>query len=151
VEVVRDFYLPFEQALTCAESQIEKVENVEFVGRNCPECGSPLIVRWGRYGKFIGCQNYPACRYTEPWLDKIGVACPKCGGELVVKRTRKGRIFYGCAHWPECDFTSWKRPLAQPCPSCGGLLVEVRKGVAQCLTCEEEVVIQEEAEPVAVA
>ncbi len=151
VEVVRDFYLPFAQALTRAESQIEKVESVEFVGRACPECGSPLIVRWGRYGKFIGCQNYPTCRYTEPWLEKIGVTCPKCGGDIVVKRTRRGRIFYGCAHWPECDFTSWKRPVAQPCPVCGGLLVEVRKGVAQCLTCEEEVVIQEEAEPVAVA
>ncbi len=151
VEVVRDFYLPFEQALARAEAQIEKMESVEYVGRDCPECGSPLIVRWGRYGKFIGCQNYPTCRYTEPWLDKIGVTCPQCGGDLVIKRTRKGRVFYGCAHWPECNFTSWKRPIPQPCPHCGGLLVEVRKGVAQCLSCQEEVVIQEESEPALVA
>lgn len=148
VEVVRTFYTPFERALQHAEERIEKVDSVEFVGRDCPECGAPLIVRWGRYGKFIGCQKFPTCRYTEAWLEKTGAICPKCGGDLVVKRTRKGRIFYGCAHWPECDFTSWKRPLVQRCPACGGLLVEVRKGVAQCTVCQEEVMLEEEAEPV---
>ncbi len=148
VEVVRAFYGPFEEALARAEARIEKVDSVEFVGRDCPECGAPLIVRWGRYGKFIGCQNFPTCRYTEAWLEKIGVACPKCGGDLVIKRTRKGRLFYGCAHWPECDFTSWKRPVAQPCPACGGLMVEARKGVVQCTVCQEEVMVEEEVEAV---
>ena len=153
VEVVRDFYTPFEAALEKADAAIPKMEQVEYVGRNCPECGAPLIVRWGRYGKFIGCSNFPKCRYTEPWLEKIGVKCPKCGGDLVIKRTRRGRTFYGCANYPECDFTSWKRPLPQPCPKCGGLLVEERKGMARCTVCGELVPLAEVegAEPLPVA
>jgi DNA topoisomerase-1 len=81
-------------------------------------------MRYGRFGKFIGCSTYPECKYTEPWLDKIGVACPRCGGDLVEKRTQRGRTFYGCSNYPACEFTSWKRPLSAPCPNCGGLLVE---------------------------
>ena len=93
---------------------------------------------WGRYGKFIGCSDFPKCRYTEPWLEKIGVFCPKDHGDLVERKTRKGRVFYGCANYPTCDFTSWKRPLPQPCPNCGGLLVVANKNFAQCLVCENQ-------------
>ncbi len=145
VEVVRNFYTPFEAALEKADAAIPKMEQVEYVGRDCPQCGAPLIVRWGRYGKFIGCSNFPKCHYTEPWLEKIGVKCPKCGGDLVVKRTKRGRTFYGCANYPECDFTSWKRPLPQPCPKCGGLLVAERKGMARCTVCGEMMPVEEMA------
>ncbi|MBN1487656.1 MAG: type I DNA topoisomerase [Anaerolineae bacterium] len=137
IELLREFYGPFEIAMQKADNAIPKIKQVEYVGRDCPECGAPLIIRWGRYGKFIGCSNYPECRYTEPWLEKTGVKCPECEtGEVVVKRTRKGRVFYGCSNWPECEFTSWKRPLATPCPICGGQLVVKSKSNAQCLACD---------------
>lgn len=139
VSLMREFYAPFAATLDKADAAIPKVEQVEYVGRDCPECGRPLVIRWGRFGKFIGCSTFPKCRYTEPWLEKIGVRCPECTeGELAVKRTRKRRVFYGCSRWPECEFTSWKRPLATPCAACGGLLVVARKDAAQCLACETE-------------
>jgi DNA topoisomerase-1 len=111
----------------------------EYVGRDCPKCGAPLLGKWGRYGKFIGCSNFPECRHTEPWLEKIGVACPDCeDGEIVIRRTRKRhRVFYGCSNWPECEFTSWKRPLKAKCPQCEGQLVAARKNEAECMVCGE--------------
>ena len=110
---------------------------LEKIGRACPQCGHDLVIRWGRYGKFISCSNFPACRYTEAWLEKIGVKCPDCGGEVVERKTRKGRVFYGCANYPTCQFTSWKRPIATPCPKCGGTLVIANKREVQCLKCQE--------------
>lgn len=139
VPVIREFYAPFKERLDKAEENIEKVDlGPREIGRNCPECGKPLIVRWGRYGKFIGCKGFPDCRYTEPWLEKVGVDCPDCGGDLVVKRTRKGRTGYGCANYPDCEFWVWKRPLPQPCPLCGGFLTEGRKDMALCKNCGGE-------------
>ncbi len=136
VDVVREFYLPFSKEVEAAEKAIpEMKQEPEPIGRKCPTCGGELVIRWGRYGKFIGCANFPECRYTEPWLEKIGVKCPKCGGDIVERRTRRGRIFYGCVNYPECDFTSWKRPLPTPCPQCGGLLVIANKSTAQCTVC----------------
>jgi DNA topoisomerase I len=138
VALMHAFYWPFEKTLERVDAAIPKMEQVEYVGRACPECeDGQLIVRWGRYGKFIGCNNFPDCRYTEPWLEKIGVKCPDCDdGDIVLRRTKRGRPFYGCSTWPDCEFTSWKRPLATPCPLCGGLLVVAKKDTAQCLVCE---------------
>jgi DNA topoisomerase-1 len=137
-QVVREFYGPFARQVEQAEQRIPEMNmGPEPIGRQCPECGHELVIRWGRYGKFISCSNFPDCRYTEAWLEKIGVACPKDGGEIVERKTRKNRIFYGCANYPECDFTSWKRPLPTPCPACQGMLVVADKKNAQCLDCEE--------------
>ncbi|HEC33211.1 MAG TPA: type I DNA topoisomerase, partial [Chloroflexi bacterium] len=144
VPVVREFWGPFKEQLDAADRKIEKVDlGPEEIGRACPECGKPLIIRWGRYGKFIGCRGFPECRYTEPWLEKVGVRCPRCGGDLVEKRTRKGRIGYGCSNYPQCEFWVWKRPLPQPCPACGGLLTEGRKGQARCEDCGAETPLEE--------
>jgi DNA topoisomerase-1 len=144
VDVVREFYQPFAAQVSRADASIPQLNmGPEPVGRPCPECGHDLVIRWGRFGKFISCSNFPECRYTEPWLEKLGICCPKDGGELVERKTRKGRQFYGCANYPTCDFTSWKRPLAAPCPSCGGLLVEADKNNAQCLACEERFPLDE--------
>ncbi len=145
VPVIRAFYGPFERQLARAEVQMPKVEGMDGqpIGRTCPECGSPLLLRWGRYGKFIGCSNFPACRYTEPFLERIGVLCPKDKGELVERKTRKGRAFYGCANYPNCDFTSWKRPIPQSCPACGGLLVIANKQEAQCIQCQQFIALNE--------
>ncbi len=138
VALMREFYGPFEKTLKRADEAIPKIEQVEYVGRECPDCeGGQLIVRWGRYGKFIGCSNFPKCHYTEPWLEKIGVKCPDCeSGEVVLRRSKRGRPFYGCSNWPECEYTSWKRPLSTPCPECSGLLVVAKKETARCTVCE---------------
>jgi DNA topoisomerase-1 len=135
-EVVREFYTPFSEQLKQALIDMPEVKaEPELLDRACPECGKPLLVRHGRYGKFIGCSDFPTCRHTEPWLEKIGVRCPKDGGELIERRTRKGRMFYGCGNYPECEFTSWKRPLPAPCPSCGSLLVVDNRTHAVCTAC----------------
>ncbi|OQY21704.1 MAG: DNA topoisomerase I [Anaerolineaceae bacterium 4572_32.2] len=147
VPMLHDFYTPFSATLDQAREKMPSVQmGNEPTGGMCPECGHPLIYKHGRYGKFIGCSNFPNCRHLEPILIKIGVRCPECGGELVEKRTRRGRTFYGCANYKKgdpdsCEFASWKRPLPQPCPACGGLLAEARKGWAKCIACEEEVEI----------
>jgi DNA topoisomerase-1 len=144
VPVIREFYTPFKQRLDEADRKIEKVDTgPQELGRDCPECSKSLIIRWGRFGKFIGCSGYPECRYTEPWLEKVGVACPECGKDLVEKRTRKGRIGYGCSGYPECEFWVWKRPLPQPCPICGGMLTEGRKDNAKCNACGSDVPLHE--------
>jgi DNA topoisomerase I len=144
VGVLEEFWGPFSGQVKAAEADMPQVNTgPEYVGRDCPDSGHPLIIRWGRYGKFIGCSDFPKCRYTEPWLEKIGVFCPKDHGDLVERKTRKGRVFYGCANYPTCDFTSWKRPLPQPCPNCGGLLVVANKNFAQCLACEQQVPLAE--------
>lgn len=135
-DVVRDFYEPFSQRLEVAVEEMPEVKpEPEYLDRMCPQCGSPLMIRHGRYGKFIGCSNFPECRHTEPWLEKIGVTCPVDGGDLVERRTRRGRVFYGCANYPACEFTSWKRPISAPCPNCAGLLVVDGKEHVQCTEC----------------
>jgi len=137
-DVVETFYQDFEPTLKKAQAEMPATKaELEKIGRLCPECGHDLVIRWGRYGKFISCSNFPACRHTEPWLEKIGVNCPKDGGDIVQRKTRKGRTFYGCANYPTCDFTSWKRPVSTPCPNCGGVLVIANKREVQCLNCEE--------------
>ncbi len=144
VDSIREFYEPF--AVNLARAQIEmpttKAE-LEKIGRACPDCGHDLVIRYGRYGKFISCSNFPECRHTEPWLEKIGVKCPEDGGEVVQRKTRKGRIFYGCANYPACQFNSWKRPLPDPCPKCGGMLVIANKREATCLSCQETFLLDE--------
>ena len=145
VDVVREFYEPFSKQVDRAKAEMPEVKaEPEKVGRKCPECGHDLIIRWGRHGKFIGCSNFPTCRYTEPFLKKIGVPCPECkDGEIVERRTRKGRIFYGCSNYPACEFTSWKRPIKEHCPKCGGVLVMVNKNHVQCLSCNERFTLDE--------
>ena len=139
VEVIREFYDSFSDRLTHAEEQMpEKKAELEKIGRECPKCGHDLIIRWGRYGKFISCSNFPECRYTEPYLEKIGMTCPDCGeGDIVQRKSRKGRTFYGCSRYPDCEFTSWNRPVPTPCPNCGGTLVVANKKHVKCLSCEE--------------
>ena len=144
VEVMHEFYHPFAEDLKKAQAEMPVMKSEpEPIGRKCPEDGGELVIRYGRFGKFISCANFPTCRYTEPWLEKIGVTCPKDGGELVERKTRKGRTFYGCENYPNCDFTSWKRPLKQPCPKCGNLLVISNKREAQCINCQETFLLEE--------
>jgi DNA topoisomerase-1 len=144
VDVIREFYTPFAVKVAKAQAEMPVTKTgPEPIGRACPDCAKELVIRYGRYGKFISCSGFPACRHTEPWLEKIGVTCPKDGGDVVSRKTRKGRIFFGCNNYPNCDFTSWKRPLAQPCPKCGGLLVIANKREVQCTVCEESFLLED--------
>ena len=149
-DLITDFYNDFEPKLIHAQKEMPKIiTEPEKVGRNCPKCGNELIVKWGRFGKFISCSNYPECKHTEPFLEKIGITCPKDGGDIVQRKTRKGRIFYGCENYPNCDFTSWRKPVKASCPACGGILVTKNKNEFLCLGCDEvfasENIIIEEA------
>jgi DNA topoisomerase-1 len=148
-KVIGDFYTDFEPTVKKAQAEMPVTKtDPEKIGRICPDCGKGLVIRWGRYGKFISCSNVPVCRHTEALLEKIGVTCPKDGGELVLRKTRKGRIFFACSNYPNCDFTNWKRPIAHPCPSCGGLLVIANKKEVQCTKCEETFLMEQIGEVV---
>lgn len=139
VPVIDEFYQQFSEELVAADNAIPKLDlkrEVEPVGRDCPVSGHALVYREGRFGRFIGCSDYPRCKYTEQILVKVGVTCHQCGGDLIEKRTRKGRVFYGCSSYPECDWTSWKRPVAQPCPVCAGVMVQENKSTLKCTRCE---------------
>lgn len=149
VPVVGQFYEDFSRNLQVAEKAMPNVsvqQEPEPVGRACPECGNELLYRSGRYGRFIGCSNFPACRYTEQIVEKVGVQCPNCGGDLIVKRTRRGKTFYGCANYPACDWTNWKRPVPGACRNCGGLLVQHSRHQAECTVCGERQPLREEPE-----
>ncbi|MFH2103602.1 MAG: type I DNA topoisomerase [Chloroflexota bacterium] len=144
VEVVDEFYQPFSLKVAKAQEEMPQAKTgPEPIGRACPQCSKDLVIRWGRYGKFISCSGFPDCRHTEPWLEKIGVLCPKDGGDIAERKTRKGRVFYGCVNYPECDYTSWKRPLPVPCPSCKGLLVIANKRETQCIDCKEMFLLED--------
>jgi DNA topoisomerase-1 len=136
VAVLKNFYGAFEPRLEHARADMPEMNaEPEKVGRSCPRCGHDLIIRWGRFGKFISCSDFPKCKYTEPYLEKIGVICPKDGGEIVMRKTRRGRVFYGCEHYPNCDFTSWKKPVSTACPACKGLLTIKNSKELVCADC----------------
>ncbi len=143
-DAIREFYEPFAEDVKKAQAEMPVTKSgPEPIGRACPTCSKELVIRYGRFGKFISCSGFPECRYTEPWLEKIGVSCPKDHGDLVERKTRKGRTFFGCMNYPNCDFTSWKKPLAIPCPKCAGLLVIANKREAQCANCSESFLLEE--------
>ncbi|HHV93172.1 MAG TPA: type I DNA topoisomerase [Firmicutes bacterium] len=127
-KVLAEFWEPFSEELRKAELLMEEVEIAdEETEEVCEKCGRKMVIKQGRYGRFLACPGFPECRNTKPLLKGIGVACPKCGGEIVERRSKRGRTFYGCANYPDCDFTSWQKPAGKNCPQCGQLMV-VRQG-----------------------
>jgi DNA topoisomerase-1 len=137
VPVLADFYQPFEKTVVKAESEMAKVEiKPELAGEDCDICGKPMVIKLGRFGRFMACSGWPDCRNAKPILKKIGMNCSTCGeGEIVIKTTKRKRIFYGCTRYPDCDFTAWERPITQPCPECGGLMTMSGKQNAKCTNC----------------
>lgn len=136
-KAITDFYSGFKKDVQKAEAEMEKVEiKQEFTGENCPECGSPLVFKLGKFGKFIACSNFPDCRYTNTIQKKVGVTCPKCHKhDILEKKSKKGKVFYGCEGFPECDFVSWDKPINRQCPKCSNILYENKKGV-YCANCD---------------
>lgn len=124
-EIIKSFYPNFHQTLVYAESQIENVDLTEHTDIPCDQCGAHMIVRYGKYGKFLGCPNFPDCNGTKPWYEDTGIKCPECGGKILLKKSKKGRTYYGCEHNGEsCEFMSWDKPTGEKCPLCGDALVE---------------------------
>jgi len=127
-DILREFYPPFAEMLGVAEEQIEKVEVKDEVSDvACDKCGSLMVYKMGRFGKFLACPNFPACRNAKPILHYIDAPCPKCNSRLMEKTSKKNRKFYGCERYPECDFVSWEMPITDKCPKCGTYMVE-KKG-----------------------
>lgn len=135
-EVVKDFYKDFDVLMKKADEEIEEVEiKDEVTDIPCEKCGKMMVVKHGRYGKFLACPGYPDCKNTKPIIEKINVKCPKCGGELIKRKSKKGRAFYGCNKYPECDFVSWNEPVEKRCPKCGSLMVIKRSKNGKKLEC----------------
>jgi DNA topoisomerase-1 len=146
VAVIEEFYTPFEKSLTSAAEKMEKVTVEEATDEVCPKCGKPMVVKFGRFGKFLACSGYPECKYTKSFQVKVGVKCPQCGGDIVQKKSKKKRIFYGCSNYPDCTFAINLKPLPQPCPQCGGLLTAYRGNLAKCTQCAFRGKVREAAE-----
>lgn len=136
VKVLREFYDEFEPLVKTAFTEMEK-KAPKTTGEMCPECGSELVIRKGKYGEFTACSNYPECKYIKKEEKKIITICkcPKCDGDIIEKKTRRGKIFYGCNNYPKCDTALWDKPTGEKCPECGSLLVE-KKDEIKCSKCE---------------
>ena len=140
VELLDEFYSDFDKTLKKAKEEMEgvklqlKEDQTDII---CDKCGRQMVVKVGRYGKFIACPGYPECKNVLKFVEKTGVKCPKCNGDVIVKHTKKKRVFYGCSNYPECDFVSWNEPVSERCPQCGGILFK-KKGKKPKLYCATE-------------
>ena len=142
-EIVRNFYPDLEQEVKREEENLEKIEiQDEVTDEICPNCGRNLVIKYGPHGKFLACPGFPDCRFTKPYLEKIGVACPICGSEVVIRKTKKGRPFYSCEKSPDCEFISWQKPSEIKCPMCGSYTVE-KGGKLVCANKECQKVVGE--------
>lgn len=138
IKILKDFYNEFEPLVESAFTKMEKASPKE-TGETCPNCGSALVVRKGKFGEFVACSNYPECKYIkkEEKVKTVICKCPKCDGDIVEKKTRRGKIFYGCDKYPKCDIALWDKPTGDTCPECGSLLVE-KKNEIKCSNCNYE-------------
>ena len=112
VPVIKEFYTPFAVKLEAVYENAERVKiEVEQTEEKCPQCGANLVIRMGRFGKFLACSKFPQCKFTKSFTQTTNFKCPKCGGDVIIKMTKRRRKFYGCANYPKCDFASWKKPI----------------------------------------
>lgn len=134
------FYQEFEPKVEVAFKNMEK-KAPEETGELCPNCGSPLVIKQSKYGKFTACSNYPTCKYIKSNKEekevKEIISCPKCDGKILEKKTKREKIFYGCSNYPKCDFASWDKPIEEKCPTCNGTLTE-KKDKIKCMNCDYE-------------
>ena len=134
------FYQEFEPKVEVAFKNMEK-KAPEETGELCPNCGSPLVIKQSKYGKFTACSNYPTCKYIKSNKEekevKEIISCPKCDGKILEKKTKRGKIFYGCSNYPKCNFASWDKPIEEKCPNCNGTLTE-KKDKIKCMNCDYE-------------
>lgn len=133
-DVLREFYPPFEKMI---EEAYEKIEHIDIEDEKtdilCEKCGANMVIKYGKFGKFLACPNFPECSNTKPFFEEAGVNCVECGGKVLIKKTKKGRKFYGCENNPECEFMSWNKPTGEKCPKCNSFLIE--KGTKKKIIC----------------
>jgi DNA topoisomerase-1 len=130
VETLKEFYEPFNENLNKKYKEIKGAGILEKTEKKCPKCGSQLIVRVSKYGRFLACSNYPKCKYTFDLENSTGILCPKCQkGEIIKRKSKKEKIFWGCSNYPKCDFVLWSEPTGEKCPKCGSLLVKENKKI----------------------
>ncbi len=150
IEFLSSFYGDFKLTMKKAEAEMDRVEKpLEELDEVCPDCGRNLIIRTGRFGRFISCSGFPECKYRRSVVNKTGALCPLCHGDIVERKTRqKKRVFFGCGNYPTCSFAIWEHPVADVCPKCGGLMVVPKVG--QDPVCYNEVILAQrstEAKP----
>ncbi|MBF4691717.1 type I DNA topoisomerase [Fusibacter ferrireducens] len=135
-QVITDFYGDFDTLLKKADEAIEKVDLTEETDIPCDKCGQMMLIRHGRYGKFLACSNYPECNNTKPILKRLGIKCPECEtGDIIERKTKKLKTFYGCSEFPECHFVSWDQPVDKKCPKCGDILVHKKTKKLDLIKC----------------
>ena len=134
--IIRNFYKPFVELLERADQEIEKVDLTEETDIDCEKCGKKMLIRHGRYGKFLACSDYPNCDNTKPILKKLGIKCPLCDdGEIIERKSKKLKVFYGCSEFPRCNFVSWDMPIDRKCPKCGDQLVIKKTKKQELIKC----------------
>jgi DNA topoisomerase-1 len=139
VEVVESFYEDFAVVLAKAEEEIEQIEIVEEVSDViCEKCGKNMVIKHGRFGKFLACPGYPECKNTKAIVEDLNIKCPKCDGSIVKRKSKKGRIFFGCSNYPECDFVSWDEPIEEKCPECNGLMISKKTKKEKTIKCIDD-------------
>ncbi|NLM10726.1 MAG: type I DNA topoisomerase [Clostridiaceae bacterium] len=138
-ELLQEFYGGFSKTLKSAEEHISKVElPVEETDEVCEKCGRKMVIKMGRYGKFLACPGFPECRNAKPILDDAGVLCPKCGGKVYIRKTKRGRSYLSCENYPDCDYSSWEMASDKKCPECGNFMTQKKKGKKIQYTCSLE-------------
>lgn len=147
-QIIRDFYPDFKHAVDDAVERLAKVEiKDEVTDVICEKCGRNMVIKYGRYGKFLACPGFPECQNAKPFFEEAGVSCPKCGGKVLIKKTKKGRMYFGCENNPECDFMSWNKPTGEVCPECGSFLEEKGKKNPKIVCSNEKCSYMKEVEP----
>ena len=152
VPMLGEFYSPFQKALEEAQESMPRTKVEEETDEVCVECERPMVIKTGRFGRFLACTGFPECKHTRPILKKTGAKCPKpdCGGDIVERRARgRGRSFYGCSRYPQCDFITNKKPMPDPCPECNGLVVHANRSNTACTACDWTGFIDIESEELA--
>jgi DNA topoisomerase-1 len=143
ITALQEFYPPFQDMLDKAWTNLERVNMTQPSEETCPKCGRAMVIRVGRFGRFLACSGYPDCKTTMSYLVKTGIPCPQCDGELVQRISKKKKVFYGCSKYPECQFTVNRKPLAHACPDCGSLLIQYGRDSARCAGCQRRVKLSE--------
>lgn len=137
--VLNEYYTPLSQDIEKANKEIDKIDMTEATDEVCPKCGAKMVIKFGRYGKFMACSRYPECKTTKSIVEKTGIKCPICkDGDIIIRKTKKGREFYGCSNYPKCNFASWNLPTGEVCEKCGDFMVEAKGKVKYKSKCNNK-------------
>lgn len=136
IRLLHEFYGDFEQTLQKAKEEMQGVKiqlKEDQTDIPCEKCGRMMVVKTGRFGKFLACPGYPECKNTKPYVVETGAVCPKCGGKVISRKSKRGYTFFGCEKWPDCDFMTWDKPTSEICPKCGKSLFKSKGNMLTCL------------------